>query len=132
MPTLQSQDCNKINEENFLDMSTKTTEWLDCGDGTLRNMNLRAIKTRVVELKGFGRIFEVYDYSNEPEQNFDLIVNAPKVKRQRDELVEAVLKYIEWHGGCHEDDCPEDDTCDCRGKEFADRLNKILKEIRDL
>ena len=73
-------------------MSENKTEWLDCGQGTMficpSGAHMREVTTKAVELKGHGRIFEIYDYSNEPEQNFELIVNAPKVKAQRDLLLE--------------------------------------------
>ena len=54
------------------------TKWLDCGEGTLLDpVTKNPITTRVVELEGFGRVFEVYDYSNEPAENFRLILAAP-------------------------------------------------------
>lgn len=56
-----------------------TTTWLDCGDGILNLPSGPVARTRVVELKDFGRIFEVYDYSNDPEANFRLILAAPKL-----------------------------------------------------
>ena len=61
-------------------MNDIKTEWMDCGCGTLEHPVSHAqITTRVVELSGFGRIGEWFDYSSEPERNFHLIVNAPKM-----------------------------------------------------
>lgn len=37
------------------------------------------VTTNVVELEGFGRIFEVYHYGNEPEQTQRLIESAPEL-----------------------------------------------------
>lgn len=59
-------------------MKHSQAPWLDCGEGILQHPGSgRALKTRVVEAKGFGRVFEVYDYSNEPDYNFRLILAAP-------------------------------------------------------
>jgi hypothetical protein len=48
-------------------------------------------------------------------------------KVQRDALLKAILAYIEWHGGCHEADCPQDDTCCCAGKPTNDLVNAAIK-----
>jgi hypothetical protein len=51
--------------------------------------------------------------------------------------VEKALKglgdYIDYHGGIHDDGCPEDDTCDCTGKPLNDGVNfcyQFLKSLR--
>jgi hypothetical protein len=55
-------------------------EWLECGQGTLiRPDSGRHITTEVVELKDFGRVFEVYHYGNDPDGDMRLIRNAPKM-----------------------------------------------------
>ena len=63
-------------------MNPKTL-WRPQGQGILLHPNPelsnRQILTEVVELKDFGRIFEVYHYGNEPEQTQRLIVAAPQL-----------------------------------------------------
>jgi hypothetical protein len=58
----------------------KTQTWLDCGQGTLQLPSSGgSVTTEVVELKDFGRIFEVYHFGNEPEQTQRLILAAPEL-----------------------------------------------------
>lgn len=75
-------------------MKNTNQEWLDCGEGTLYleadGKHMIGCTTRVVELKGFGRILEVYDYSNTPDENFQLIVNAPQLRQKLNLLVKMV------------------------------------------
>lgn len=40
----------------------------------------------------------------------------------------ALDEMCEWHGSTHEDDCPQDDTCNCIHKGFNDRVNKAFIE----
>ena len=55
-------------------------KWMECGQGTLSHpVTGNPITTEVVELKDFGRIFEVYHYGNHPEQAQRLIVAAPEM-----------------------------------------------------
>jgi hypothetical protein len=35
------------------------------------------------------------------------------------------------HGGCHEEGCPEDDTCDCRGKATNDLVTEAITEAEE-
>lgn len=56
---------------------TTDNMWMDCGNGTLHLPNGNAIATNVVERKDWGRVFEVYDYSDTPEENMRLILSAP-------------------------------------------------------
>ena len=54
--------------------------YLDCGEGTLTHpVTGRPITTHVVELSGFGRIFEVFDYSGDPERTMALILKGPEM-----------------------------------------------------
>jgi len=45
------------------------------------------------------------------------------------ELYDAIKKYVDWHGGCHEEDCPLDDTCNCKGKPINDAINCALRNF---
>ena len=56
--------------------------------------------------------------------NARLLALAPK-------LLKALKKYVEWHGGCHEEGCPEDDTCDCRGKATNDLVTEAITEAEE-
>lgn len=39
----------------------------------------------------------------------------------------AALRMIcHWHGGFHEDDCPVDDTCDCKWKPLNQAINQAI------
>lgn len=63
--------------------------WMDCGDGILREAaSDTLVQTSVVEEKGFGRIFEVFDYSNEPLKNLRLILAAPEAIAVLEEFVD--------------------------------------------
>lgn len=42
------------------------------------------------------------------------------------------LAYIEWHGAAHERSCPEDDTCDCKGKPINDGITKSLTALESV
>ena len=54
--------------------------WMDCGEGRLKHpVTGGPVATRVVEAKDWGRIFEVFDYSNESDANFRLIIAAPEL-----------------------------------------------------
>ncbi len=37
----------------------------------------------------------------------------------------GLLQYVEWMAGIHEDDCPMDDTCNCKWKSVNDSVNKL-------
>lgn len=63
------------------------TKWLDCGNGMLKHPNGHSVMTRVVELKDFGRIFEVYNYGNDPEGDFRLILAAPAMLKILKDIV---------------------------------------------
>jgi hypothetical protein len=46
------------------------------------------------------------------------------------EIAGGLLAYIEWHGPLHDDDCPEDDTCDCSQKRTNDAVNSAYRLIK--
>lgn len=67
----------------------------DCGEGTLAHpVTGSPIMTRVVELEGFGRIFEVMDYSGS-EGTMALVLKGPemlKVIREASEVLGAFTR----------------------------------------
>lgn len=75
--------------------------WMDCGSGIIDVADGRsAIATRVVEAKDWGRIFEVYDYSNEPEANFRLILAAPELlAAMQDIFAQCAMTHKHWGDG---------------------------------
>lgn len=46
------------------------------------------------------------------------------------EPADALEKYVEWHGGVHDEECPEDDTCDCSWKWVNDGVNAAVRYLR--
>lgn len=63
--------------------------WIGCGDGILREAaSDTLVQTSVVEEKGFGRIFEIFDYSNEQVKNLRLILAAPEAVAVLEEFVD--------------------------------------------
>jgi hypothetical protein len=62
-------------------------KWIDGGNGTLIHpVAHEPITTRVVNLSSYRRIFEVYDYYNEAERNFQLILGAPELLAALEEI----------------------------------------------
>lgn len=55
----------------------------------------------------------------------DLVAACPPQDREA-ELLAAVMDFVEWHGACHSDDCPADDTCDCIGGAINARVNAAI------
>jgi hypothetical protein len=45
---------------------------------------------------------------------------------------QAIVAYVEWFGGLHDGECPEDDTCDCSGKPINDGVNAACKFLLSL
>lgn len=57
--------------------------WMSCGQGVLGDpVTGLPVITEVIESKGWGRIGEWYDYSNEQEANVRLITCAPDILEQ--------------------------------------------------
>lgn len=48
------------------------------------------------------------------------------IDRAQAELLEALKQYIDWYGAAHEQGCPEDDTCDCKGKPINEAVNAAI------
>lgn len=83
------------------------TLWLPCGQGTvLHPVSGRQLTTDGVELKDFGRIFEVYHYGNEPIESQRLIVAAPALLNNL-RAVTRELSHWHQHAIAHRDgyDC---------------------------
>ncbi len=57
--------------------SATAGRWMDCGEGILNDpVTGKPLTLRVIEAEGWGRIAEVYDYSNEPDYNFRMLLLA--------------------------------------------------------
>lgn len=56
----------------------------------------------------------------EAEANANLIAAAP------DLLTELIALTVYHAGYPHDDDCPQDDTCECSAKPKNDRLNAVI------
>lgn len=56
------------------------------------------------------------------------VILPPGVDPLLYETYVAFRMFIEWHAGCHENDCPMDDTCDCKGKPYNDAVNAALRK----
>ena len=48
------------------------------------------------------------------------------------EMLAAFEKYVEYHGACHEEDCPEDDTCNCAHKPINDAVNAAIRRAQEV
>ena len=77
--------------------------WMDCGEGRLKHpVTGGPVATRVVEAKGWGRIFEVFDYSNESDANFRLIIAAPELLTALEAATNALaIESINRFGNRH-------------------------------
>jgi hypothetical protein len=66
----------------------------------------------------------------QPQQDFyEAFAESLHVIQERErKLHEALEKYVEWHGAAHEVGCPQDDTCDCKGKSVNELVNCALKQ----
>lgn len=47
------------------------------------------------------------------------------------QLLNALCGFAELEGARHEEDCPSDDTCECRWKPWNDRINTAIREAID-
>jgi hypothetical protein len=45
------------------------------------------------------------------------------------DMVKALQVYIEWVGALHDENCPEDDTCDCSCKPVNDGINAAVRYL---
>jgi hypothetical protein len=43
---------------------------------------------------------------------------------------EAMCKYVEHHGAIHDENCPEDDTCNCSWKPVNDAVNRVVNTLQ--
>ena len=88
--------------------------WIDCGEGVMKLPDGRDVLTRVVEAEGWGRIMEVYDYSDDPEGNFRLLLAAPQL-----------LEALKWVVGNFERTSPRDS----QDLVCINRANKLIAEL---
>jgi hypothetical protein len=49
-----------------------------------------------------------------------------RLTKALEDCTDALKEMCAWHGGTHEEDCPVDDTCDCKHKSFNDRVNGAI------
>lgn len=40
-----------------------------------------------------------------------------------------LIAYVEWNGAMHEEDCPCDDTCECKGESVNKSINTLIKVL---
>ena len=45
--------------------------------------------------------------------------------------VEGLREYVQWYGAAHQNNCPQDDTCDCICKPLNDAVNAICQKTFD-
>lgn len=65
---------------NFTRPQITQGPWIPAGCGTLNDpVTGSPVTTQVVEAQGWGRILEVYDYSNEGPANFDAVLAIPAI-----------------------------------------------------
>lgn len=46
--------------------------------------------------------------------------------------VDLLIEYVVAHGGDHEDECPLDDTCDCKFHQRNHAVNRICHHLEEL
>lgn len=66
-------------------------------------------------------------YRQEEDQVSDLQKELAEANRRIAELEAGLDEFCDVYGATHEDDCPEDDTCECSGKPFNDRINALFQ-----
>jgi hypothetical protein len=70
------------------------------------------------------------DYKGKLNASVSLLTLEKKclalAKERVAELDDILRKQVDHFVGAHDPDCPEDDTCNCSGKELNDRINEIL------
>jgi hypothetical protein len=62
-------------------------------------------------------------------------LECEEITRKFNELRECgdgLREYVEWNGGVHARNCPEDDTCDCHGRKINDAVNKLCCNLQPL
>jgi len=94
--------------------------WLDCGKGSLRTPEGACVDTRVIEAKGWGRIIEILDESNESDANFRLILKAPELY--------AALQELEGWARARENTMGDP----CRLLECQDGIRRAIAKARAL
>lgn len=92
-------------------------EWMIEGNHIIANDNWKDICMIIRKGK---YIKDEYKVSLEEAQaNARLIASAP-------ELLEAFKEYIKVMGPAHENECPADDTCNCKWKYINDKVNQAI------
>lgn len=74
---------------------------------------------------GCGCVIHVIQWSS--KRKVVTVKNCPLHKHASD-LLAALKEMAEFYGAMHEDDCPCDDTCECKYKPFNDRINSAISK----
>ena len=45
-------------------------------------------------------------------------------------MAERLTQYVIYHGAIHEDDCPSDDTCECRWRPVNNAVNAACDYLK--
>lgn len=108
-------------------------QWMEALAGTSSSMHeiSKVQAGRIRELEAQVATLEDRNLVHVSVKVADLPV-ALKAIELADAALNALRDFVAWHGPAHEINCPEDDTCDCRGRELNARVNRVLEDAKAL